>query len=226
MCSVRALVTGPLTNPGSRQYKGINPQTLRPDPGAYSRGIELLPLMLPALTDCFDHTAMKNQLDFESSTEATFFIANHGKVAPIVIGPDVDQSVHIAVATFADDIQRVTGSRPVICSELNSIKGPVIEVRIVTEQDKEFEDSLLGKWESYLIRVDRDGSALAVIGSDKVGRIVRLAQSPARCYICTIHTLRAYGCFTVVLVERCSGQEPIGHLFSTRSDLLPRPASG
>ena len=169
---------------------------------------------------------MENQLQFGSSSEAGFFIANHGQVAPIVIGPDVDQSVHIAVTTFAEDIQRLTGSRPVIGSELDAFQEPTIEVRIATEQDKEVKDSLVGKWESYLIRVERGGGTLAVIGSDKVGRIEKLAHSPARCYICTLYIIRAYGCVPVVLVERCTGKDSIDYLLSVHSDLFSWPTSG
>jgi hypothetical protein len=112
-------------------------------------------------------------LRFESSPEATFLLADQGSITPIVIDGHADQSVHIAVATFAEDIYRVTGHRPAVLTERPSFETPVIEVRIADEAnevDKEIAGGLVGKWESFLIRVEGGNRTLALIGSDKVGR--------------------------------------------------------
>jgi len=114
---------------------------------------------------------MENQLRFEAGAEAVFTIADHGNIVPIVVPESVDQSVHIAVSTFADDIERVTGHKPDILSKRPSFEILVIELRIADQDDGDDEEiagRLVGKWESFLIRVEGNGRTLAVIGSDKV----------------------------------------------------------
>ena len=114
---------------------------------------------------------MENQLRFEARSEAVFTIADHGNIVPIIVAEDVDQSVHIAVGTFADDIDRVAGHKPDILSKRPSPETPVIEIRIADQDDGDDEEiagRLVGKWESFLIRVEGNGRTLAVIGSDKV----------------------------------------------------------
>lgn len=107
---------------------------------------------------------MKNKLIFENTKDA-FLIVHNGKAVPIVIAPDVDQSVHIAVNTFADDIARVTGSRPDVLAKRETGGQPAIVVRISMTQDA---DTLAGQWEAFRIRMDANSQSLEVTGSDKV----------------------------------------------------------
>jgi hypothetical protein len=112
---------------------------------------------------------MENQLLFENGSAPSFNIASDGRIAPVVIDARIDESVHIAVATFADDIERVTGRRPEILTERPSSDASVIEVRVASKQEQPSDNQLVGQWESFSVKVIEDGRTLAVTGSDKVG---------------------------------------------------------
>lgn len=107
---------------------------------------------------------MDNKLVFEP-TEGSFRIIDHGKPVPIVVDPAVDQSVRIAVDTFADDVERISGRRPAVLATSDTPDQSAIVVRIATEND---ESPLFGKWEAFQIRMDSDCKNLIVTGSDKV----------------------------------------------------------
>jgi hypothetical protein len=167
---------------------------------------------------------MENQLLFEHGSTPSFYIASDGRVAPVVIDAQIDESVHIAAATFADDIERVTGRRPQILTERSSSEASVIEVRVASKQDQPSDNPLVGQWESFSIKADADGRTLAVTGSDKVGStLLYNADVSARGNICFVHLIRTYGRFPLVLVVRCTRTTPINHRVSVQCDLSPWP---
>jgi len=168
---------------------------------------------------------MDNHLLFESGAAAAFFIASNGRVAPIVLDARVDESVHIAVATFADDIERVTGHRPEILAKRPSPGVRLIEVQVATKHDQPSDDPLAGKWESFSIKVAESGMTLAITGSDKVGykplsRVDKSAGGNLR----TVHSVRTHGRFPLVLVVRCTHTNSINHRLPARCHLPSRPA--
>lgn len=109
----------------------------------------------------------KQCLTFENDNNS-FVIADHGSLVPIITNSSDSASIHLAVSTFADDLERVTGSRPAVCNDtIPDWASKVIMVGIGSN------NGLEGKWEAYDIRVvenptDGVGEALMVTGSDKV----------------------------------------------------------
>lgn len=148
---------------------------------------------------------MENKLVFEPNGE-TFHIITDGKTVPIVVDPTVDESVHIAVATFADDVERISGHRPAVLARSSTPDEPAIVVRTAAQDD---DQSLFGKWEAFRIRMDTDCKRLVVTGSDRVSvqserdretekRVLTLsAWSNLR----LVHLVGAHGSFALVLVE-------------------------
>jgi hypothetical protein len=109
----------------------------------------------------------KQCLSFDNNND-NFVIADHGSLVPIITNSSDSASIHLAVSTFADDLERVTGSRPAICNDtVPDWASKVIMVGTGSSHGLE------GKWEAYDIRVvgkPMNGveEALMVTGSDKV----------------------------------------------------------
>jgi len=109
----------------------------------------------------------KQCLSFDNKND-NFVIANHGSLVPIITNSSDSASIHLAVSTFADDLQRVTGSRPAICND--TVPDWASKVIVVGTGSG---NKLEGKWEAYDIRVvgnpmDGVDEALMITGSDKV----------------------------------------------------------
>jgi hypothetical protein len=121
----------------------------------------------------------KQCLSFDSDNN-NFMIADHGSLVPIITNSSDAHSVHIAASTFADDLERVTGTRPGVWND--TVPDWASKVIMVGTSGG---NGLRGKWEAYDIRVvsnPMDGveEALMVSGSDKVGLIrKRLVWSTA-----------------------------------------------
>jgi hypothetical protein len=120
-------------------------------------------------------------LNAASLDSDAFIIASNGRAAPILLESGVDESVKIAVETFADDVERVSGTRPKVFTDtLPSDEANPIIVKLATKDSIEARDqvhfaesdqkSLHGKWESYRMKVETksDQRSLVVTGSDKV----------------------------------------------------------
>jgi len=103
----------------------------------------------------------------------------HHFAAPILTSSKDDVAVHIAVATFAEDIKRVTGVRPSLHNDTlpHGSKQAIIVgshgSELVHEIGGDEYEQLEGKWESYDIRVKENPikdvqEALVITGSDRV----------------------------------------------------------
>jgi hypothetical protein len=158
----------------------------------------------------------KQCLSFDNDND-NFVIADHGSLVPIITNSSDSSSIHLAVSTFADDLQRVTGSRPAICND--TVPDWASKVIMVGTG---FNNGLEGKWEAYDIRVvgnPADGveEALMITGSDKVSQshlVVIIGLMIARRDLRIIRIIRTNGSITLVLVGRRS-------CYSTRCHRLP-----
>ncbi|OCF76927.1 hypothetical protein I204_02636 [Kwoniella mangroviensis CBS 8886] len=106
--------------------------------------------------------------------------------APLLLSSKDDIAIHIAAQSFAHDVYRVTGVRPHIYNdslphhvERAIVVGTPQNGLIKHIRDNEYSDELIGKWESYDIRVTDEplhnvDQGLIVVGSDRRGAIYAL----------------------------------------------------
>ncbi|GFZ44409.1 LOW QUALITY PROTEIN: hypothetical protein JCM24511_02131 [Saitozyma sp. JCM 24511] len=106
--------------------------------------------------------------------------------APLLLDSGDDEAIHLAASTFADDIQRVTGQRPVLYNDSlpQSVDRAIVigtrSSRLVQLlQDpgaNDVHNGLSGMWEAYDCRVIQKPlasvqEALLIVGSDRRGTI-------------------------------------------------------
>jgi hypothetical protein len=127
-------------------------------------------------------------INFQSDTG--FLIAkNDGKSAVILLDSMDSPAVHIAANSFADDVQRVTGTRPQLYNDTMPSGGiqPIIVGTINSKLMQSIQgasnitSSLTGKWESYWTGVldhPMNGvkQGLVIAGSDKRGAVFALYE--------------------------------------------------
>jgi hypothetical protein len=126
-------------------------------------------------------TALGGQqcLSFDSAdSQSHFLIANHGSLVPIITDSSDAEALHVAASTFADDIERVTGSRPAVYND--TVPDWASKVVMVGTSTSRLLSSLgsgngtlEGQWEAYDMRVIQSPvegveEALVITGSDKV----------------------------------------------------------
>jgi hypothetical protein len=137
-----------------------------------------------------------NPLTFDNYHPDLFPIASHDKPTSIYYSSDSPPAVIIAVNTFADDIQRVTGTRPPVCSSdepinsgaraifVGTVKSSLIqgarhdfreEGAADTSKSMKMGDDwtdLEGRWEVWDIRIipksQLSQDRLIITGSDRV----------------------------------------------------------
>ncbi|RDB17758.1 hypothetical protein Hypma_001072 [Hypsizygus marmoreus] len=125
------------------------------------------------------------------SAPSTVPVVSKGKTSPILTSADDWPGVHVATASFASDIQRVTGAKPslsnfTVTSSL-SASTPIIVgtlgksslIAQVVNATKLDVSSIEGKWESFLAREVKNplpgvAGAYVIIGADKRGTIFAL----------------------------------------------------
>lgn len=111
-----------------------------------------------------------------------FALADHGKVAPIIVAPGEVMAVRHAAQDLAKDLTRVTGQTPALLSAATPApaaiiigtlgQSPMIDAMVKRGVIKP--EALAGKWESFLILAVKNplpgvGHALVVVGSDRRG---------------------------------------------------------
>jgi hypothetical protein len=165
----------------------------------------------------------KQCLSFDNNKD-NFVIADHGSLVPIITNSSDSSSIHLAVSTFADDLERVTGSRPAICND--TVPDWASKVIMIGTGSS---NGLEGKWEAYDIRVvgnPMDGveEALMITGSDKVSQshlVVIIGLMIARCDLRIIRIIRTNGCIPLVLVGRRSCYSPRCHRLPEKYSVRP-----
>lgn len=130
-------------------------------------------------------------VSFQASS-SSFAVVSGKKAAPVLVSSDDWPGVQRAASDFVDDIQRVTGIKPVLrnisdasaqaSSSLPIIigtlgKSPLI-AQVVNSTQLDV-SSIEGKWEAFLSRVVENplpgvSKAYVIIGADKRGTIYAL----------------------------------------------------
>lgn len=112
-----------------------------------------------------------------------FVIADHGSLVPIITDSSDSASIHLAAATFADDLERVTGTRAAVYNDTVPdwtqkvvMVGTVSSGLLAGLQPRDLE----GQWEAYDVRIvpgpiSGVEEALVVMGSDKVRQLGQLS---------------------------------------------------
>lgn len=125
-------------------------------------------------------------LSFDNGdSQSHFIIADHGSLVPIITDSSDAEALHVAAATFADDIERVTGSRPGVYNDtVPDWASKVVMVgtssgRLLSGSAGSGSGSLQGQWEAYDVRVAQNPvegvtEALVIAGSDKVCPLAHL----------------------------------------------------
>ena len=111
-----------------------------------------------------------------------FALVSNQQVAPILIDIKDDSLVIKSGHLFSEDIERVTGQKPIIHTDLISspnlvIIGTINQSSLIQQLVKEHKlniDSLKDKWEGYQIQLIKNPfqgveSALVIVGSDRRG---------------------------------------------------------
>ncbi|WRT68552.1 uncharacterized protein IL334_005529 [Kwoniella shivajii] len=141
--------------------------------------------------DSLEQPSSTSQTVFSSTDQKSsdhFLLASRSEryAAPLLLSSSDDIAIHIAAQAFAHDVYRVTGIRPHIFND--SLPHDVQRAIIVGTADNEFvrhlrtseyAEDLVGKWESYDVRVAEKPihgveTGLVVVGSDRRGAMYAL----------------------------------------------------
>ncbi|KAK7447069.1 hypothetical protein VKT23_014281 [Stygiomarasmius scandens] len=153
--------------------------------------LRFLPLLVGVLSSFNTVNALGQTrcVEFNSSS-SSFAVVQGGNAAPILLAEDEWPGVQRAASDFADDIQRVTGTRPTLSNSSTSTSSssrPIIvgtlgksslidKVVNATQMDI---SSIQGAWESFMgMEVENPlpgvDSAYVIVGADKRGTIFAL----------------------------------------------------
>ncbi|MBI9064153.1 MAG: glycosyl hydrolase 115 family protein, partial [Marinilabiliaceae bacterium] len=102
-----------------------------------------------------------------------FDLFTNGKEV-IYIDPDTDPLIEWAVEQLAIDIEKITGSKPLVCKEIKThSEGSIIigccKDGLIKNTSKKYVNQLSGKWETFYL--GKDGEELYVCGSDVRGTV-------------------------------------------------------
>ena len=141
-----------------------------------------IPIVLGSFLPLVSAIGGKQCLTFNTNDDP-FVIADHGSLVPIITDSSDSASIHLAAATFADDLERVTGTRPVVYNDTVPdwaqkvvMVGTVSSGLLAGLQPRDLE----GQWEAYDVRIvpgpiSGVEEALVVMGSDKVRQLGQLS---------------------------------------------------
>ncbi|MCF3107719.1 glycosyl hydrolase 115 family protein [Niabella sp. CC-SYL272] len=138
--------------------------------------------------------AYAQELIVEKKTATVFPVATNDGAAFIYIDAGEDSLVHKAARLLQDDIERVTGKRPVVTSGLGgSLKNVIMigtversaTIRTLASRGKINTRSLEGKWEAFQLQTVRNPvagvqNALVITGSDRRGAAYGVAELSAK----------------------------------------------
>jgi hypothetical protein len=147
-------------------------------------------LLLSVSAPCLAQSAPLLDLDHTASRSA-FPIAANGRAAAIYVAPGNPETVQVAAEAFAEDVQRVTGVKPEVITQINGLLPPDLILvgvlghspdidRLVTTHKLDI-SAVAGKWESAVTAVvpspvARGHRALVIAGSDRRGAAYALFQ--------------------------------------------------
>ena len=108
--------------------------------------------------------------------DGDFKLAQGVQLAPVCVAPGDSECVRLAAHFFAEDVERVTGHKPVVVAQPEKPGGPAVIIGTLGQSPlidrlvaggKLDAKRIQGQWESFLI-TEADGS-LVIAGSDRRG---------------------------------------------------------
>jgi hypothetical protein len=151
-------------------------------------------LLLPILLLFASLSINAQQIDLVSESESGsipgFILAESKFVVDILLDPGDNKTVHLAAGLFSDDVERVSGLKPEIKTDINTVSkicviaGSIEESRLIRDLVKRRVidvSDVKGKWESCLIQVVENpmkgiDKALVIVGSDRRGTAYGLLE--------------------------------------------------
>ena len=114
-----------------------------------------------------------------------FPLISNGQPLPILVSENADPAVRRVASSFAEDLQRTSGSSTEIFNDFKDVKKPVVLIGVLGQnpliedlvrQGKLAVEEIQGQWEAYQIAVVQNPwpnveQALVVVGSDRRGAI-------------------------------------------------------
>jgi hypothetical protein len=146
-------------------------------------GLTLILFLIMAAAASAQSTAFPPSILTSHPGPSDFQLFVPGQAAAILVDPNDSKTVVLCAGLFADDVERVTGTRPAIIHDIRAAKGSCIVIgsagssriiKTLAGEKKIDLSAIKGKWESSLTRVvdnplpgiDR---ALVIAGSDRRG---------------------------------------------------------
>ncbi|WP_341939474.1 glycosyl hydrolase 115 family protein [Marinimicrobium sp. C2-29] len=126
--------------------------------GAVIRRFLFLSLLFPLVAQATEIRPLPAETS-ETQQSTAFPLVVNERAAPLVLADDAPEVIRIAVKDFADDVERVTGSRPDIRHRPPGNNAPYVQVGVHPELD--------GRWEAF--RLSSNAQVLAVEGADPRG---------------------------------------------------------
>lgn len=124
----------------------------------------------------------QGQINLTENQKNNFILADDKAATPILYDENDELSVKTALELFTDDIERVSGKKPILITEANRnanlvIVGTVGKSAIIDQlisEGKIDADEIKGQWERYAIQMVKNpikgvGQALVIAGSDRRG---------------------------------------------------------
>lgn len=116
-------------------------------------------------------------------SDSSWTLINPSSASKIYLSENAGGPVQQAVEDLISDIEKITGQKMEISSNLNSLgENPILVLNLENEEDKttlarinENLDSLDGQWESYVVYLERNsedfGQPLVMAGSNELGTV-------------------------------------------------------
>ena len=111
----------------------------------------------------------------EGATAGHFALIDHGVPATVYVDAAAEKPVLRVAEDFADDLQRVSGTRPQVVHSLDGVTGDVVVIGEAGQVAGLADDkAIAGKWEAYqqsVVTLKSGHRALVILGADKRGAI-------------------------------------------------------
>ncbi len=111
----------------------------------------------------------------DGATKGYFALVDHGVPATVYVDAAAEKPVLRVADDFADDLQRVSGTRPQVVHSLDGVTGDVVVIgeagQVAGLADG---GAIAGKWEAYqqsVVPLKNGRRALVILGADKRGAI-------------------------------------------------------
>ena len=111
----------------------------------------------------------------DGAAKGHFALVDHGKPATVYVDAAAEKPILRVAQDFADDLERVSGTRPEVVHSLDGVTGDVVVIgeagQVAGLADGK---AIAGEWEAYqqsVVKLPGGHHALVIVGADKRGTI-------------------------------------------------------